>query len=160
LKKAFYQYFTIDTSRWFEERNVLLKSEADGRMFPVTDSSQTIIDCLMAEARVNNVQISINTEVSSLKPEAGKFLLELSDLRLLTSDFVCIACGGYNKASMFEWILQTGHTIEKPVPSLFTFNIPNHPLTQLMGIVVADAQVKIKDSKLMERGPILITHWG
>lgn len=160
LKKAFHQFFTTDTIRWFEERGVPLKTETDGRMFPVTDSSQTIIECLMREARINRVDIVMNAEVKNLKSEAGRFNVELAGLRILSGDFVCVACGGYNKASMFEWIRQTGHTIEEPVPSLFTFNIPGHPITQLMGITVADALVKIGGSKLSERGPLLITHWG
>ena len=160
LKKAFHHFFTANTIQWFEERGVILKTEADGRMFPVSDSSQTIIDCLVREANANKVEIILNAEVRKLRSEAGKFIIELSDLRHQTSDFVCIACGGYSKSSMFEWICQTGHTIEEPVPSLFTFNMPDHSITQLMGIAVADAQVKIVGSKLSERGPVLITHWG
>ncbi|MBC7826764.1 MAG: NAD(P)/FAD-dependent oxidoreductase [Chitinophagaceae bacterium] len=160
LKKTFHQFFTTDTIRWFEERGVSLKTEPDGRMFPVTDTSQTIIDCLMREVNINHVQILMNAEVKAFKQEDGRFRVGLSDLRLLDSDYICIACGGYHKSLMFEWIRVSGHTIEEPVPSLFTFNIPNHPLTRLMGISVADAQVKICGSKLSERGPILITHWG
>jgi predicted Rossmann fold flavoprotein len=160
LKKAFHHFFTTDTIRWFEERGVILKTEADGRMFPVSDSSETIIDCLVREANANKVEIILNAEVRKVRSEAGKFMLELSDLRHQSSDFVCIACGGYSKSSMFEWICQTGHTIEEPVPSLFTFNIPDHPITQLMGIAVPDAQVRVIGSKLSERGPMLITHWG
>lgn len=160
LKKAFHQFFTTDTISWFEKRRVQLKSESDGRMFPVTDSSQTIIDCLMREANLNNVEIIMNAEVRSVKRETDRFMVELSNHSTLTSRFICIACGGYNKSSMFEWIRQTGHTTEDPVPSLFTFNVPGHPITSLMGIVAKDAQVKITGSKLVERGPVLITHWG
>lgn len=160
IKKAFHHFFTTDTIRWFKERGVILKTEADGRMFPITDSSQTIIDCLMREVKVNHVQVMMNAEVKSLKSEEGKFEVGLQGLRHLDADFVCVACGGYNKSSMFEWIRQTGHTIEEPVPSLFTFNIPSHPITELMGIAIPDAQIKITGSKLSERGPVLITHWG
>ena len=160
VKKTFHQFFTTNTIQWFSERGVQLKTEGDGRMFPITDSSQTIVDCLMHEVNKYGVQILMNAEVKSLKREEEKFQLQLSDLRLLTSDFVCIACGGYPKTQMFEWLTRLGHSVEEPVPSLFTFNIPGHSITQLMGIAVTDAQVKIAGSKLSERGPVLITHWG
>ncbi len=174
VKKTFHQFFTTDTIQWFEERGVKLKAEEDGRMFPVTDSSQTIIDCLMREANSLGVKILLNAEVRSLKLEVRgqksadrslksenrKFNLELSDLRLLTSDFVCIACGGYPKSSMFEWLRKLGHSIEEPVPSLFTFNMPHHPITKLMGVSVENATVKIIGSKLEQEGALLITHWG
>lgn len=160
VKKTFHQFFTNDTIKWFEERGVKLKAEEDGRMFPVTDSSQTIIDCLLQEANKYNVKIYLQTEVRSLKSEKGRFHIRLSDLRHLTSDFVCIACGGYPKTSMFDWLKELGHTIEEPVPSLFTFNMPGHPITKLMGVSVENARVKIMGTKLEQGGPLLITHWG
>lgn len=160
VKKTFHQFFTTDTIKWFEERGVKLKAENDGRMFPVTDSSQTIIDCLMNEANSYGVEIRMNSEVRSLKSEGEKFLIELSDFRNLTSDFVCIACGGYPKTSMLQWLRDLGHNISEPVPSLFTFNLPKHPINPLMGVSVEKARVKIEGSKLVEEGPVLITHWG
>lgn len=166
LKKAFHQFFTTDTIQWYAERGVQLKTEEDGRMFPVTNSSQTIIDCLMKEANRYGVEIRMNSDVKSLKyDEAGnseqkQFTLELSDLRLLTSDFVVIACGGYAKIAHFGWLQQLGHSIAEPVPSLFTFNMPGNAVTQLMGVSVPDAQVKVAGSNLMAKGPLLITHWG
>ena len=160
LKKGFHQFFTTDTIRWFEGRGVALKAEADGRMFPVTDSSGTIIDCLMNEVNTHRVEIIMNAEVKTIRKESATFLIELTSQRMVTSDVVCIACGGYNKTAAFEWIRELGHNIEEPVPSLFTFNIPGHPITQLMGVTVPDARVKIVGSKLAERGPVLITHWG
>jgi len=160
VKKTFHQFFTTDTINWFEERGVELKTESDGRMFPVTDSSQTIIDCLMREASQYNVGVQLNSEVRSMKYEGGKIQIELSDSRLLAFDYCCIASGGYPKSSMFDWLKELGHTIEEPVPSLFTFNLPNHPITKLMGVSVEKAKVKIQNSKLEEEGPLLITHWG
>ena len=160
IKKTFHQFFTTDTIKWFEERGVRLKEEKDGRMFPVTDASQTIIDCLMHEANRYGVEIKLNSEVRSIQYENGRFNLELSDFRLLTSDFVCIACGGYPKASMFQWLQQLGHSISDPVPSLFTFNLPKHPITELMGVSVEKARLKVEGTKLMEEGPVLVTHWG
>ena len=108
----------------------------------------------------------MNAEVRSLKYEGHKFSIELSDLRHLTSDYVCIACGGYPKASMFTWLTESGHSIEEPVPSLFTFNccrpagMSRHPITKLMGVSVEKASVKIIGTKLEQEGPLLITHWG
>ena len=161
VKKLFHQFFTTDTIQWFEERGVQLKAEKDGRKFPVTDSSQTIIDCLMREVNKYNVEIRMMSEVRSMKYEAGKFVIEFSDSRQQTSDFLCVACGGYPKASMFDWLKQSGHTIEEPVPSLFTFNLPaGHPVTRLMGVSVEKAKVKVVGSKLESEGPLLITHWG
>ena len=160
VKKIFHQFFTRDTIAWFEERGVKLKAEQDGRMFPVTDSSQTIIDCLLREANMYGVEIMMKSEVRSLQYDGGKFLIELSDFTHLTSDFVCVASGGYPKASMFDWIQQFGHSIEEPVPSLFTFNLPDHPITKLMGVSVENSNIKIPNSRLEEKGPLLITHWG
>jgi predicted Rossmann fold flavoprotein len=160
VKKAFHQFFTTDTISWFEERGVKLKTEDDGRMFPITDSSQTIIECLLKEANKFGVEILMNKEVKSLSMINGEWTIKLSDSRLLTSDYVCIASGGYPKSSMFDWLKELGHTIEEPVPSLFTFNLPKHPITKLMGVSVEKAKVKIQNSKLEEEGPLLITHWG
>ncbi len=160
VKKAFHQFFTPDTIQWFKERGVALKTEADGRVFPASDSSQSIIDCLLKEADKYGVEIMMNTEVRGLKQEGDKLQMELSDSRILTSDFVCIASGGYPKSSMFDWLKNLGHLIEDPVPSLFTFNIPKHPLTKLMGVSVENTKVKIIGTKLEQEGPLLITHWG
>jgi len=192
VKKSFQHFFTTDTIAWFKERQVALKTEPDGRMFPVSNSSQTIIDCLMKEVNKYNVGIMMNAEVKSVSREAsqkseagspvqetasqpvGKFIVEIastanqvsgirhpaSGITHLTADYVCIASGGYPKESMFEWLKQTGHTIEAPVPSLFTFNMPGNPITQLMGISVENVKVKIAGTKLETGGPMLITHWG
>jgi predicted Rossmann fold flavoprotein len=160
VKKAFHQFFTTDTIHWFEERGVKLKTEADGRMFPVSDSSQTIIDCLMREANRYGVEIMMKAEVESLKYNSNKFRLELAGGRYLDADLICIACGGYSKTEMFDWLRQTGHSIERPVPSLFTFNMPGHPIRELMGVAVEKVNIKIAGTSLVQEGPLLITHWG
>jgi predicted Rossmann fold flavoprotein len=174
VKKTFHQFFTSDTIQWFRERGVEVKAEEDGRMFPVTDSSQTIVNCLMNEANMYGVEIRTNCEVKGISWQDGNFQVYTSDIsnptsdtfgspsdfRLLASDFLCISCGGYPKASMFQWLKELGHTISEPVPSLFTFNLPKHPITQLMGVSVERARVKVEGSKLVEEGPVLITHWG
>ncbi len=164
LKKAFQHFFTTDTIRWFEERAVPLKTEADGRMFPASNTSQTIVDCLMMEAAKYNVEVRMHADVKQIHIDDTsidqKFTLTLADQKFIKADYLCIASGGYPKSAQFEWLTKIGHTIQPPVPSLFTFNIPQNPITQLMGISVENASVKIAGSKLQQSGPMLITHWG
>lgn len=160
VKKTFHQFFTNDTIEWFETRGVTLKAEQDGRMFPVTDDSQTIIDCLLSEARKYNIDIRMNADVQSIHKNEHGFELQLKNQKTIKADVVTIACGGFPKSSMFDWLKDLGHTIEEPVPSLFTFNIPKHPIVELMGISVKEVNVKINGTKLKESGPMLITHWG
>ena len=160
VKKTFHQFFTTDTIQWFEQRGVRLKAEADGRMFPETNSSQTIIDCFMREASTLGVSLQLNRNVRSLQHMEERWHLELAGSDPIAADYVCIACGGFPKESSFEWLGALGHSIESPVPSLFTFNMPRNPITELMGVSVSRAGIKIKNSKLHETGPLLITHWG
>lgn len=160
VKKSFHYFFASDTIKWFSDRGVQLKTEDDGRMFPVSDNSETIIKCLLHEASKYGVDIRMNTEVKKISEENGFFSLMLSNGGKLKADFICIASGGYPKASMFQWLEETGHVINPPVPSLFTFNLPSNPLNELMGISVEEARVKIEGTSLSEEGPLLITHWG
>jgi predicted Rossmann fold flavoprotein len=167
VKKAFHQFFTTDTINWFKKRGVELKAEADGRMFPVTNSSQTIIDCLLQEAAKYEVEVKMKSEVRRVAQvlnqepkDSSRFAIELTDDTTIHADYVCIATGGYPKASLFNWLKDTGHSIEEPVPSLFTFNLPKHPITALMGVVAADVKIKIAGTKFEQQGPLLITHWG
>ncbi|MFZ1784541.1 MAG: NAD(P)/FAD-dependent oxidoreductase [Ferruginibacter sp.] len=160
LKKAFHHFFTADTIAWFSERGVALKAEADGRMFPVSDDSQTIIDCLMREANKYAVDILMNREVKGINKMASGWDLLMKDETVLSANFVCIASGGYPKISQYSWLSNSEHEVEEPVPSLFTFNLPGNAVTALMGVAVENAQVKIPGSKFSESGPLLITHWG
>jgi len=177
LKKAFHHFFTVDTIAWFAERGVALKTEADGRMFPVTDSSQTIIDCLVKEANTYKVEIRMNKEAKGIYKAGDKWNIVFSDQAELEADMICIACGGYPKIMQYAWLSGSDHSIEDPVPSLFTFNlltslrkasteqgrqagIPGNAITRLMGVSVENVHVKIMGSKLSEEGPLLITHWG
>ncbi|HTR29070.1 MAG TPA: NAD(P)/FAD-dependent oxidoreductase [Puia sp.] len=159
VRKALFRWGVADTVGWFSDRGVALKTEADGRMFPVTDSSQTIIDCLMHELNRYGVEVRMHAEVREVAVN-GDFQVRLADGREMRADYICVACGGYPKSGMFDWIRKLGHSIEEPVPSLFTFNLPGDPITRLMGISVPDVQVKVSGSRLVERGPLLITHWG
>jgi predicted Rossmann fold flavoprotein len=163
IKKSFHWFNTNDTINWFAERGVALKVESDGRMFPITDSSQTIIDCLLKEADKYGVEIKMQTEILSIEKQQNGFQLQtppgLAGTKLQT-DFLCIATGGYPKSIMFDWLRKTGHQIEEPVPSLFTFNMPKDPIIELMGIAVEKAKIKVVGTKLIEEGPLLVTHWG
>ncbi|MBS1947885.1 MAG: NAD(P)/FAD-dependent oxidoreductase [Bacteroidetes bacterium] len=160
VKKTFHQFSAIDTIEWFKERGVMLKTEEDGRMFPVTDSSQTIVDGFFSEANKYGVELLLNCEVHKVEKSGNIFHVAISGSRLLASDFLCIATGGYPKPSMFGWMIKLGHHIIEPAPSLFTFNLPNNPVTKLMGVSVQDVHIKIVGSKTSGRGPVLITHWG
>jgi predicted Rossmann fold flavoprotein len=165
VRKAFHQFFTKDTIAWFSERGVQVKTEADGRMFPVSDQSSTVIDCLLREANLYGVEIRTRSEVrqSSVQENdngQGPFTVTLRDGRVLRAKYVCVAAGGYAKSESFDWLRSLGHDIEEPVPSLFTLNAPKHRITALMGVAVPDAVLRFRGTKLEERGPILITHWG
>jgi hypothetical protein len=159
IKKSFHWFNTNDTISWFAERGVELKTEADGRMFPVTNDSQTIINCLLKEADKYKIEILMQTEVTGIASNVNGFELQTPNSKLQTN-YVCIASGGYPKSTMFDWLRKLGHSIEEPVPSLFTFNMPNNPVTELMGVSVERAGVKVAGTKFSEEGPLLVTHWG
>lgn len=160
LKKAFAQFNTKDTVAWFEQRGVKLKTEADNRMFPVTDNSQTIIDSLLNEAQKAGVIIRLKNPVLTIEKEPEGFQLFFKGARKLYADKVIIATGGSPKLSGFQWLEKLGHQVEPPVPSLFTFNMPHEQVTNLMGVAVDHALVRVQGTKLKQDGPLLITHWG
>ncbi len=160
LKKAFYLFNTQDTIHWFAERGVELHAEADGRMFPVTNNSATIIECLLKDADRYKVNIQLHTEVKKITKIDDRFQIETNQISPIEADYICIASGGLPKIDMFNWIKELGHAIQSPVPSLFTFNMPKHPITTLMGLSVSNAVIKISGTKLKEQGALLITHWG
>ncbi|OJW84091.1 MAG: flavoprotein [Bacteroidetes bacterium 46-16] len=160
LRKTLYQFGPRDTINWFEQRGLKLKAEADGRMFPITDDSQSIIDTIWNEMMKQGVQLRYHKAVEKIDKEAGGFTINFADKSSYRADKVLIATGGFPKAEQYKWIQELGHRIQEPVPSLFTFNIPKHPVTALMGLSVANAAVKITGTKIAEQGPLLITHWG
>jgi len=163
LKKAFKVFHPKDTMAWFESRGVALKTEADGRVFPVSDSSQTIIDCLMKAAQKLGVQIEMSKGIQAIHPTTGDRLrLEFLDKNTSpqTFDKVIVATGGSPKRRGLEWLEKLGHQIVEPVPSLFTFNMPSESVIKLMGVVANQAIVSIQGTKLKAEGPVLVTHWG
>lgn len=160
LKKAFHHFFTVDIIEWFKRRGVELKTEADGRMFPMANTSQAVINCLLQEATQYNVAIQMQCDVKKIAKENDIFTLYTSTDKEFRATHLCVATGGLPKAEMYNWLKETGHTIVPPVPSLFTFNTPDHALTHLMGISIDNVLVKIAGTKLQQQGPVLITHWG
>ncbi|WP_242928929.1 NAD(P)/FAD-dependent oxidoreductase [Pontibacter vulgaris] len=165
LKDAFKTFGATETIAWFEKRGVALKAEADGRMFPVTNTSETIVDCLMQAARKAGVSIRTGVGVESIEPVASldghtSFILHLQNGSSITADKVLVSTGGNPKSQSYEWLRKLGHTILEPVPSLFTFNVPDSPLKELQGVSVPNARVRIAGQKLEYEGPLLITHWG
>jgi predicted Rossmann fold flavoprotein len=161
LRNAFSRFNTTDTVNWFESRGVKLKTEDDGRMFPTTDNSETIINCLLNEAAKLNVRIKLNYALQQIvKTDSGKFELRFQNGEHIFFDRVIITTGGSPNSSSYDWLSDLGHTIIPPVPSLFTFNIPGSPLKGLEGISSQSVIVKLDGSKLESTGPLLITHWG
>lgn len=161
LKKSFHTFSPKDTIEWFAQRGVELKREKDGRIFPVTNNSQTIIDCLLNEAGKYTVEIFVQKQVKQIQiSEEKTFSLQLEEGTYFQADYLCIACGGFPKESQFDWLKETKLSIIPPVPSLFTFNIPNHPILKLMGISLKNVMVKIPALNQKFTGPFLITHWG
>lgn len=164
LRKTLYAFGPRQTIDWFAERGVTLKAEDDGRMFPITDDSQTIIDCIWQEMMRQKVQVHFHKAVKKIQVQpdgaSHRFVLTFADTSVYAADKVLIAAGGFPKMEQYDWLAGLGHTIETPVPSLFTFNMPGNDITELMGVVVPDAAVKIAGAKMVQRGPVLITHWG
>ena len=161
LVQAFARFAPDDTVKWFESRGVELKTEDDGRMFPVTDDSQTIIDCLMTEAEKYGVDIVTNVGVHSIEKDEEGWKIAFSDsIPALHTHNVLIATGGSRSMDGYRWLEKLGHTIVPPVPSLFTFNMPGNPVTALMGVSMQPVAVRIKDTAIETEGPLLITHWG
>jgi predicted Rossmann fold flavoprotein len=162
LKKAFYKFATKDTIEWFANNGVTLHTEKDGRMFPTTNNSETIIDCFLQKVQKYNIQVLTNHEVVNVvKPNVeNKFEITLANDQKIIADAICLATGGMLKSEKLKWLKAFGHEIVEPVPSLFTFNVADKKITTLMGVAIDNASIQWKGSKYLERGPILITHWG
>ena len=160
MKRALHHFSNKNIGDWFAERGVQLKTEADGRMFPVSNNSQTIIDCFLQQAERFGVTILQKHELMSLNKEGLKWEAMFRNEIKISADFVCIAAGGMMRGESHTFLQSLKHKILPPVPSLFTFNIPNNAITKLMGTSAANAIVKITGTKLQQQGPVLITHWG
>jgi predicted Rossmann fold flavoprotein len=171
LRGAFTRFQPRDTVDWFASHGVKLKTEADGRMFPITDDSETIVNCLIRAAEDAGVRIRTGDAVVSVKKLTGNtaaeggwegavpgFTIELKSGEILKCDRILLATG--SNPSGFKWAKELGNTVEVPVPSLFTFNISDSRIKDLAGVSVPNAKVKLPGAKLEQSGPLLITHWG
>lgn len=160
LLGPFTRFACGDTMEWFERRGVPLKMEADGRVFPVSDDSQSIIDCLTQAARKAGVRIWTSCRVDDLLPpdRAGQKWKIQTTAGLLEADRVLVATG--SNPRIWEALARLGHSIIEPVPSLFTFNIQDARIKDLQGLSVPDAIVKLPQHGLEASGPLLVTHWG
>jgi hypothetical protein len=158
LKALFRKFQAKDVVDWFESKNVKLKTEDDGRMFPFTNSSQTIIDCFLSEAARHRIDVRLQAEVRAITPTATGFVLAVNGEEITTTK-VLIAAGGYPSSDSYGWLRKLAPVIE-PIPSLFTFNDSQSMFKDLMGVAVPFAEIKIAGTKLLETGPVLITHWG
>jgi len=157
LLGPFHTFMTGDTIEWFEKRGVELKIEEDGRMFPVSNSSQTIIDCFLFEAKKHKVSVLKNQPVISIGNDDGPWRLKTK-----MDEFVCkklvMATGSNPK--IWRLLEDLGHKVATPVPSLFTFNIEDDRIKDIPGVVVQDVEVEVVGTNLFSEGPLLITHWG
>ncbi|MDB4164293.1 NAD(P)/FAD-dependent oxidoreductase [Flavobacteriaceae bacterium] len=161
LKNIFHQFGTEDTRNWFEERGVPLKVEPDGRVFPVSNNSQSIIDCLVHECEKNNILIKFLRSVKRLSKVKSKWIINFNDNSSSDLfDSIIVASGGSPKLKGFDWLKNLGHKISNPIPSLFTFNMPKESIISLSGIALKQVRIKIIDTKIDLLGPLLITHWG
>ena len=164
LKKAFYQFATNNTIQWFAKNGVTLHTEKDGRMFPTTNNSETIIDCFLQKIHQYQIKVLTGHEVVNVEKlhqeKDNSFVITLANQNKITADALCMATGGMLKSDKFTWLTLLGHTIVEPVPSLFTFNVADKNITTLMGVAVDNAIIQWKGNKISEQGPLLITHWG
>ncbi|HMN04110.1 MAG TPA: NAD(P)/FAD-dependent oxidoreductase [Flavobacteriales bacterium] len=161
LRKAFGHFSVRHTLAWFGQRGVQLKAEADGRMFPVSDDSATIVDALLEAARHTGVEVRKHTALKAVRQEAsGGFTVETEGGPAFPADRVIVASGGHPKPEGYAWLSGLGHGLVPPVPSLFTFNMPGDPLRELMGVVADPVRVRIIGTGLESTGPLLVTHWG
>jgi predicted Rossmann fold flavoprotein len=161
LRGVFSRFQPKDTIAWFADRGVTLKTEPDGRMFPITDDSGTIVDCLMDAADNAGVNLKNNAAVKSIKREDVVFSIEMRNGEVILCDRILLATG--SSAQGYQMARNLGHTVNTPVPSLFTFNVTDGRLDGLAGVSVPEAKLTLQTSvgtTLEQSGPLLVTHWG
>ncbi|MEQ1746904.1 MAG: NAD(P)/FAD-dependent oxidoreductase [Saprospiraceae bacterium] len=158
LLGPFLRFGPADTVEWFARRGVRLKTEADGRMFPDTNDSQTIVECLWNAAKAAGVQVRMGTRVERLEKTAAGWVVHLGKIPPERAD--CVLVAGGSSEALWALLANLGHTIVPPVPSLFTFNCKDVRLRELAGVSVPKAVVRVVGTKLSAEGPLLVTHWG
>ena len=157
LLGPFHQFMTGDTFEWFENNGIPLKIEKDNRVFPESNTSQTIIDCFLGKTKALGIPVLKNHGVNSIKKQGDSWLVTTKEQQFVC-DAVVMAAGSSKKVWELSKVLR--HSIISPVPSLFTFNIKDFRIKDLLGISVPNATVQLEDTNLEASGPLLITHWG
>jgi hypothetical protein len=162
LQRAFRIFDNKDAMRWFESRNVPLVIQDDNCVFPLSQNSQSVVDCFLEQTRKLNIGIELEKGIKTIKKVGDRLQLGLVGGKVPTRTFdkVIVATGGSPNRGGLDWLEKAGHKIEDPVPSLFTFKMPDEPVTELMGIVVDNTLVSLQGTRLKSEGPLLITHWG
>jgi len=161
LRGPFNRFHTVHTRQWFEAAGVALKEEHDGRVFPVSDDSQTIVDTLLIAARKYGIETYLRSRVDDIVlplKEGAPITITTQNGRYYYADFVIVATGSSNY--IWNLLSEKGYTITKPVPSLFSFNLPEDEIVQLQGVSLETVRVSIPAAKLETTGPMIITHWG
>jgi predicted Rossmann fold flavoprotein len=159
LRKLFQQFQARDVVEWFKSRGVALTVEADGRMFPESNTSQTIIDCFMREVERLKISLELGVEVTTIQQTETGLIVHASN-KAYSCKNVLVATGGHPSLAAYQLHTQIGQNVQPPIPSLFTFNDSQKLFTDLMGLSVSNAEVKIASTKFSQQGPLLITHWG
>ncbi|MFB6258613.1 MAG: NAD(P)/FAD-dependent oxidoreductase [Flavobacteriales bacterium] len=160
LKKLLPRFNNRHIMEWFQNRGIGLVTEADGRVFPDTHRSSTIVNCLMEEFHKVDARLELGKGVQRIHPRSDGFQLGFRRGEVQTFDRVIVASGGSPERKGLEWLERSGHSIESPVPSLFTFNMPEERITELAGISIEEAEAKVQGSAVKAKGALLITHWG
>ena len=159
LQQVFSQFTTSDTVTWFAQRGIKLKTEPDGRIFPESNSSESIINCFLEEAKKHNINIHLSEEVLELKSIENKISVTTTKNTFIADAVIC-GIGGHHQQNNYAFLKKIGHTIDELIPSLFTLNLPQSNIKELMGLSVKNGTVKVNGTKHQYTGPVLITHWG
>lgn len=167
LRQVFSQFSVQDTIDWFLKRGVKLKTEPDGRMFPESNSSETVVNCFLSEAQKYHIDINLNEEVLEISsvdnghPTLDSVLLSVKTTKqIYIAHAVICSIGGHHQIKNYQFLKQCGHTIDDLIPSLFTLNLPQSNIKELMGLSIKAGTVKVNGTKHQYTGPVLITHWG
>ena len=159
LQQVFSQFTISDTVTWFAQRGIKLKTEPDGRMFPESNSSESIINCFLEEAKKHTIDIHLSEEVLELKSIDNKISVTTTKNTFIADAVIC-GIGGHHQLNNYAFLKKVGHTIDELIPSLFTLNLPQSNIKELMGLSVKNGTVKVNGTKHHYTGPVLITHWG
>ncbi len=159
LRQLLQEFSSTDVQQWFEEKGVSLKTETDGRMFPESNTSQTIIDCFTKEVQRKNITVKTSCAVITARKDNEIFHLITSE-GIIRTKYLLACTGGSQNSNHYQWLKELSQSVTPLYPSLFTFNAADHVLKNLAGVALPHCKIRIRNSKLQEEGPLLITHWG